>query len=52
MNGSMVQTLTSGIAHNIWFAEEKVDLLKSERSMDEDWSWSQSDPFRSPLDEP
>jgi hypothetical protein len=38
MNGSMVQTLTSGIAHNIWFAEEKVDILKSERSMEEDLS--------------
>jgi hypothetical protein len=29
------QTVMFGIAHNILFAEEKVDLLKSERSMDE-----------------
>jgi hypothetical protein len=32
------QTVTSGIAHNISDAEEKVDILKSERSMDEDLS--------------
>jgi hypothetical protein len=36
MNGSMGQTVTYGIAHNISTAEEKVDLLESERSMEED----------------
>jgi hypothetical protein len=36
MNGSRDQTITSGIAHNISFGEEKVDILKSERSMYED----------------
>jgi hypothetical protein len=35
MNGSMGQTVTFGIAHNISSAEEKVDILKSERSIDE-----------------
>jgi hypothetical protein len=29
-------TVTSGIAHNISSAEEKVNPLKSERSVDED----------------
>jgi hypothetical protein len=32
----MAHTVTSGIAHNISSAEEKVDILKSERSMDDD----------------
>jgi hypothetical protein len=32
------QTVTFGIAHNIESAEEKVDILKSERSMKEDLS--------------
>jgi hypothetical protein len=36
MNGSMGQTVTFGIAHNSWSAEEKVDILKSERSMNQD----------------
>jgi hypothetical protein len=38
MNGSMGQTFTSGIAHNTSSDDEKVDMLKSERSMDEDLS--------------
>jgi hypothetical protein len=38
INVSMGQTLTSDIAHNISSAEEKVDTLKSGRSMDEDLS--------------
>jgi hypothetical protein len=38
MNGSMGQRFTFGIAHNISSAEEKVDILESERSMDEDLS--------------
>jgi hypothetical protein len=38
MNGSMDQTATFGIAHNISSAEEKVTILKSERSMAEDLS--------------
>jgi hypothetical protein len=38
MNGSMGDTVTSGIPHNISSAEEKVDVLKSERSIDEDLS--------------
>jgi hypothetical protein len=38
MNGSMGQTFTSVIAHNIFAAEEKVYLLKSERSLDADLS--------------
>jgi hypothetical protein len=36
MNGSMGQTVKSGIAHNISSAEEKVNTLKSERFVDED----------------
>jgi hypothetical protein len=32
------QTVTSGIAHNISSAQEKVDTLKIERSVDEDLS--------------
>jgi hypothetical protein len=32
------QTVAFGIAHNISLGEEKVDILKSERSMDEDLS--------------
>jgi hypothetical protein len=36
MNGSMGQTVTSGRAHNISSAEEKLNALKSERSMDDD----------------
>jgi hypothetical protein len=38
MNGSMGRTVTSGIAHNISSTEEKVNTLKSERSIDEDLS--------------
>jgi hypothetical protein len=38
LNGSMGQTVTSGIAHNISSSEEKVNPLKRERSMDEDLS--------------
>jgi hypothetical protein len=38
MNGSMPRTRRSDIARNISSAEEKVDILKSERSMEEDLS--------------
>jgi hypothetical protein len=38
MNGSMSQTVTSCITHNISSTEEKVNTLKRERSMDEDLS--------------
>jgi hypothetical protein len=38
MNGSMGQTVTSRIAHNISTAEQNMDAIESERSMDEDLS--------------
>jgi hypothetical protein len=38
MNGSMGQTVTSGITYNISSAQEKVNTLESERSMDGDLS--------------
>jgi hypothetical protein len=40
MNGSMGQAVKSGIPQNISSAEEKVDILKSERSMDKTISLS------------
>jgi hypothetical protein len=38
MNGSMDETVRLSIAHNTSSSEEKVNTLKSERSIDEDLS--------------